>query len=188
MLNIHRAVLDDAAHIAQVHIASWRETYQGLVPDDFLNNLSVERRTAQWAASLLNPADEYHNVLVAEVDQKIIGFANFGNERENDANYRGELFAIYILKSSHNKGIGRKLVHKVAQDLLTRQVESMLVWVLAKNPARRFYERLGAKLLREKQIEIGGVDLLEAAYGWADIRQLANGGEWAENARAANQI
>ena len=79
-------------------------------------------------------------------------------------------------------------MHKVAQDLLTRQVESMLVWVLAKNSARRFYERLGGIFLREKQIKIGSVDLLEAAYGWADIRQLANGGEWVANARAANQI
>jgi hypothetical protein len=48
----------------------------------------------------------------------------------------------------------------------------MLVWVLADNPARGFYERLGGRYLRQKPIEIGGIDLFEAAYGWDDIRVL----------------
>jgi hypothetical protein len=96
MLNIRRAVLDDADGIAQVHVALWRETYPGLVPEDFLKYLSIERRKARWAESLSNPADEYHRAFVADVDQKIAGFANFGGERDNDPNYRGELFAIYF--------------------------------------------------------------------------------------------
>lgn len=48
MIQIRRANLSDASAIAGVHAASWQETYPGIVPDDFLKNLSVERRFVQW--------------------------------------------------------------------------------------------------------------------------------------------
>jgi len=42
---IRKAKLDDATGIAKVHVDSWRTTYKGIIPDDFLNNLSYEQRT-----------------------------------------------------------------------------------------------------------------------------------------------
>lgn len=48
----------------------------------------------------------------------------------------------------------------------------MLVWVLAENPFRRFYEALGGQYVRTEQFELGGAMLDEVAYGWRDIRTL----------------
>jgi len=48
----------------------------------------------------------------------------------------------------------------------------MLIWVLAKNPSRAFYEALGGQRVYEKQIVIGGETLVEVAYGWRDIHSL----------------
>ncbi|WP_274651023.1 hypothetical protein [Paenibacillus humicola] len=42
----------------------------------------------------------------------------------------------------------------------------MLIWVLSENPNRYFYEALGGRFIREKEIEIGGTKLKESAYGW----------------------
>jgi len=53
----------------------------------------------------------------------------------------------------------------------------MLVWVLAENPNRRFYESLGGRFLRSTTITLGGADLEEWAYGWDDLRGLAGMGE-----------
>jgi len=44
-----------------------------------------------------------------------------------------------------------------------------MLWVLKSNPARKFYERMGGELIGEKQIEIGGVRLIEIAYGWSAL-------------------
>jgi hypothetical protein len=44
-----RACPDDAEAIARVHVDSWRTTYQGILPDEVLAGLSVERRRAFWA-------------------------------------------------------------------------------------------------------------------------------------------
>ncbi len=40
------------------------------------------------------------------------------------------------------------------------------------NPCRRFYEALGGERLRDKQINVGGRQLVEIAYGWRDARTL----------------
>jgi hypothetical protein len=47
-----------------------------------------------------------------------------------------------------------------------------LLWVLAENPSRKFYERLGGQLVYEKTVTIGGVPLIEVAYGWRDAHTI----------------
>ncbi|MGD0613682.1 MAG: hypothetical protein ABSB41_19470 [Anaerolineales bacterium] len=49
---------------------------------------------------------------------------------------------------------------------------SLLIWVLAANPARKFYESLGGQFLREKEIEIGDQRQVEVAYGWQNTQSL----------------
>ena len=60
--------------------------------------------------------------------------------------------------------------------------DTMLVWTLADNPYRCFYERLGGKLVAEKDIEIGEQQLVEVAFGWDDVTTLltnSTSGRWA---------
>jgi len=172
-MNYRRATVTDAEGIAQVHIAAWRTTYAGLVPVDFLNNLSIERRTERWRQLLAEP-EPGEFMFVAEQDGALVGFASGGPEREDDPGYHGELYTIYLSKEAQGRGAGRQLVNLAAQALLDQGLTSMLVWVLAENPARKFYEALGGQYLREKPIEIGGANLIEVAYGWDDISALAH--------------
>jgi len=170
---IRPAGVKDAEGIAYVHVTAWQETYRGLMPDSVLDNLSVERRTREWRATLQDEANIYHTTVVAEEDAQIIGFANYGRAREGDLQFRGELFAIYVLKRFQGQGIGRGLIRAAANELLALDVSSMLVWVLSDNPYQKFYRRLGGVYVREKPIQFGDVRLLEKAYGWADIHPLA---------------
>jgi GNAT superfamily N-acetyltransferase len=173
VMRIRTAQITDAKAIAQVHVDSWRSTYKGIVPDDFLANLSYERRERGWREILSNAERQRSFVYVAEDEaEKVVGFVNGGPEREDDSFYKGELYAIYLLESYQHKGIGRQLVRVATQQLIERSFETMLVWVLADNPSRRFYERIGGRQVREKKIKIGGVDFVEVVYGWSDIRPL----------------
>lgn len=47
-MNIRLAVPEDADRIAQVHIASWRETYHGIIPTMYLKHLSHDKREQVW--------------------------------------------------------------------------------------------------------------------------------------------
>jgi L-amino acid N-acyltransferase YncA len=175
-VRIRRATLADAPGIARVHVDSWRSTYAGLVPDGILDSLSYEDRTAQRIRQMESaPPAVVH--LVAETDKgEIVGFAVAGPERTGNQRFRGELYAIYLFDLWQGQGIGTLLLTAVASHLLEHGLHSMLVWVLAGNPAERFYAAMGGIPVAEQTIEIGA-PLREIGYGWDDIQQLAGAGQ-----------
>jgi GNAT superfamily N-acetyltransferase len=169
---IRAASPTDATAIARVHVDSWRTTYAGIVPADYLANLSYAQREQFWR-DILSTSTPAGCVYVAAQDAgEIVGFASGGPERSGDALYRGELYAIYLLASYQRQGLGRRLTMAVVQRLLHCGLASMLVWVLATNPGRAFYATLGGQQVYEKEITIGAAPLLEVAYGWPDLREL----------------
>lgn len=173
----------DAAAIAEVHVASWRTTYQGLLPADLLANLSVEARTEQWARQIkeskeagrtcLYVVEDGHDAGSESLGKRIVGFASAGPEREPDSGFDAELYAIYLLAKHQGSGVGRELVRLAASFLSGQGHTSMRVWVLAGNPAEGFYQRLGGVRVEEKAIDIGGTEYLEVAYGWRTLLGLS---------------
>jgi len=169
---IREAVLTDAAAIARVHVDSWRTTYAGIVPADYLANLSYARREQFWCDILSTPTPLRYVYVAAQDTGGIVGFASGGPERSGNALYRGELYAIYLLAPYQRQGLGRRLTMAVVQRLLQCGLSSMLVWVLAANPGRAFYATLGGQQIYEQEITIGAALLVEVAYGWPDLRDL----------------
>lgn len=171
---IREATPKDAAAIARVHVDTWRTTYAGILPADFLADLSYVNSETNWSHALM-AARPGESVFVAETEaEEVVGFANGAPERESDPLYRGEIYSIYVLATYQRKGVGRRLLTTLARRLRQDGFKSLLLWVLKDNlPARRFYESLGGTYLREKPITIGTTDLIEAAYGWRDIADLA---------------
>jgi ribosomal protein S18 acetylase RimI-like enzyme len=170
-VRIRAATPADAHAIAIVHVASWRTTYAGIVPDAVLRQLSVAQRARYWQRVLAN-VQPPQQVFVAVDNERVAGFAAAGRERAGDPLYKGEILAIYLLQSHQRQGIGRRLVGAAAAHLLAEGLDTLLIWVLEANPARRFYAALGGHPVREQMIRIGGVDLLEIGYGWQDMRPL----------------
>lgn len=167
-INIRTATPRDAEQIAFVHIDSWRTTYRNIVSDNFLDNLNVQTKSNFWESVLTTKSD---NVFVAESDGEIIGFAAGGQSRDKN-NFDSELYAIYVLQQHQHKNIGRLLLTATAKYLQTSGHSSLYVWVLSDNNSRTFYERLGGELFDNKEIEIGGQQLIEIAYGWRELSKL----------------
>ncbi|MGI8552346.1 MAG: GNAT family N-acetyltransferase [Dehalococcoidia bacterium] len=171
-LEVREARPEDAQVIAQVHVDSWRSTYRGIVPDAHLAGLSYERRQQFWSVTL-KTAEAKESVYVAEdAAGEVVGFASAGPERSGSPDYTGELYAIYLLQAFQRQGFGRRLTHAVSERLLRLGHTSMLLWVVAENPARHFYESIGGRPVQSQPIEIGGTKLEEIAYGWDDIKGL----------------
>ena len=166
---IREATDKDISEMTRVHVDTWRTTYRGILSDEVLENLSYEKREHSWHQIFNNAQKNSNFTYVAEDESgQIVGFANGGIERTDNPFYRGELNAIYILESHQNKGIGHELVRVVAERLSQMDIHSMLVWVLADNPASYFYEKLGGKKVDLKEINRGEKKLIETAYGWTN--------------------
>ena len=181
-IHIRPATVEDAAALTAVQIASWRTTYRGLVPAAFLENLHNLISIDKWAERLASPAlltfvaEELVSPAKdsAEEQPGIVGFVHGGALREPAEQFDGELYAIYLLLPAQGRGTGRALATVLAGALRTHGFKSMLVWVLARNNAVGFYEKLGARRVAEKPIEIGGAPLLEVAFGWDTLEPFAN--------------
>jgi ribosomal protein S18 acetylase RimI-like enzyme len=159
--------MGDAAAIARVHVASWRTTYRGLLPDNFLDALSEERYAERWQRAI---ADKGSGVYVAEDAREVVAFASGGPERAGEDAFGGELYAIYVMRESQGQGHGRALVRAVTAGLREMGLSDMIVWVLRENAAaRRFYERLGGTYVRQQPITIGSALLDEVSYGWRSL-------------------
>ncbi len=171
-MKIRKARLQDAEGIAKVRVDSWRSTYKGIVNSQYLDNLDYESRTDRWR-KILTDKKSNERILVAENDDKeIVGFSCGGPERERDDLYKGELYAIYILKEYQRHGLGRRLVAPLVEFLLANDIHSMLVWALADNESKKFYESLGGTFVKKRYLTIGSQSLVEHAYGWEEISQL----------------
>jgi GNAT superfamily N-acetyltransferase len=170
-VRVREAVPGDAPGISRVHVDSWRTTYAGIVPADFLADLSYERREESWRGWLDAGRDERQVYYVAELEGGgIVGFASGGPRVEEDyPEYEGDLYTCYLLREYQGRGLGRRLFGEVARGLRELGFGSVLAWVLAENPACGFYEAVGGERLGSRSLRIGGAELEEAAYGWRDI-------------------
>jgi GNAT superfamily N-acetyltransferase len=161
-----------AAGIAQVHVTSWRTTYKGIFADATLEHLDVKSRAQQWTDRLLNPETKTATFVAIDGDDRVIGFANGGPARSEELKADGELYAIYLYSDSQRKGIGSGLLRQLAAYLHAEGFSSLGVWVLERNPARLFYEALGAELVAEKMLTRDDIMLKEVGYRWCSIQPL----------------
>jgi GNAT superfamily N-acetyltransferase len=163
----------DASAIARVQVDSWRTTYAGIVPADYLARLSYGQQGQLWGHYLCTLSGAAAMYVAEAATKEVVGFAHCGPERSGNPLYTGELYAIYLLAAYQRQGLGHQLTTAVANGLLHHGLSSMLVWVLAANPSRAFYEALGGQHVAEQEITIGAARLTEVAYGWRDVRELA---------------
>ncbi len=167
---IRPATFADAQAIARVHVQSWEETYRGILPDATLDARPLSVRVAHWRDWLSRTG---RWTFVSESNDEVNGFAcAFLNHDE--AGFDAILSTLYVLRRAQRRGIARALLREVASELLRAKIRSM--WLLTlrdRNPARTFYERVGAKLLREEPAPVSlGEGVMDAVYGFRDVAIL----------------
>jgi GNAT superfamily N-acetyltransferase len=162
-LVIRRARSLDAEALAMLQVDCWRESYTGIIPQPYLDGLSYAAHEREWRRRLGSRGWAF----LAVWQSQIVGFASGGRCRSVKG-FGGELYLLYILRQFQGRGIGRALFDAAHLELARRGYADMLVWVLADNPARRFYEHLGGEPTAESSCALGGTRLQQIAYAWRD--------------------
>ena len=167
-VRVRDAEPQDAAAIAACHVRTWQAAYAGLLPADFLAELDPAPRERIWREEI----DRGGDVLVAERDGRVIGFASVGPSRdEPDA---GELYAIYVEPDAWSTGAGRALMDAALARLAAAGFDEATLWVLEANlRARRFYECAGWSIDGGRQdLTLGGAAVAEIRYRFRGMSAL----------------
>jgi GNAT superfamily N-acetyltransferase len=153
-MEVRAARRDELRALHEARIATWRRAYRGVVPDEYLDELTL---TDEVLAKVQARYDEGTAQTVGAWDAgTVVGMAVAGPCRDEDREGERELYALYVLPSHWGTGTGLLLWQTV-------QPFSSL-WVLEGNTrARGFYERHGFRPDRTKQITFG-VELTEVRY------------------------
>lgn len=138
----------DIAQVQQVAIESWHATYDGIIPlavqDRFLDGAYNDKSMKHRLKSSV--------LFVAEMDRRIVGFANFSNV---DQRGKVELGALYLYPEYQGEGIGTALLQEGIKQL--EGVREIYLHVEKQNRiGARFYEAKGFEVVDEFADEFDG--------------------------------
>lgn len=139
----------DIKQVQGVAITTWKATYEGIIPLEIQENFlkfayNNERMKQRLERSI---------ILVAEVNDKVVGFANFSPINKEDR--KVELSAIYLYPEQQGKGIGSALLQEGIKVL--DNVNEIYINVEKDNKIGRiFYKAKGFEVVKEFDDDFDG--------------------------------
>ncbi|MFD2078488.1 GNAT family N-acetyltransferase [Actinopolymorpha cephalotaxi] len=129
---------DDADELGEVHVRVWREAYQSLVSQEYLDQLDPRRSAERWRVLLSEAPDGRQVRLLGLYEQEIVGFVMVGPPRDDDPPTPRELQVINVLPAHHGTGLADRMLADALGD------SPAYLWVMEGNErALAFYRRYG---------------------------------------------
>lgn len=161
---IRLATAQDAEAIAALQIACWRATYTEHVSEQFLESLSLQKRTYLWEDTVAN---EQLHTFVVEKDGRIFGFVSGGLVRkENYPGYEAELISLYVLPEHNGLGHGRELMEHFLQLMQQKGAQQIYLRVVDDAASLAFFDKLGGHPIDVQDAVIDDEHIRLYTYGF----------------------
>lgn len=150
MIEVRAVVPEDAAAVADAHVAAWRKGYRGVFPDAYLDADEFEKsRHDRWVQRLADGPPDNGNVLntilVAELGGRVVGFGHVGDEfvESGPRSGQGEVYGFYLHPDAWGSGAAIVLM-AACEAAMAAHFDRAVLWTLFDTPrSRRFYEKAG---------------------------------------------
>jgi ribosomal protein S18 acetylase RimI-like enzyme len=170
---IRQASEADLEAIMAIHLKGWLLAYGSFLPQEQIDGMQPERRRPIWQKYL---GQKENLILVGGVGDSIDGFLLGGPVKDHEItegglfNFDCEVYSLHCRAEVQGQGLGRALLGAAAGHWRGAGKHALVLWAYADNPYRRFYERIGGKLVAQ------GIDggIPDVAYGWRDLRDLTD--------------
>ena len=140
-MEIRKARETDLDNIAELYIANWKETYKGLLPDEYLDSLDLPYGKGKWSSFL---KEDGNHILVAEEDSRFLGFGAFTPDCEIDDCLL--VYSLHVCPKARGKGVGSALLAAIAEYAADSNFERMSICIVCGNDgAGNLYRKLGAE-------------------------------------------
>ena len=151
MFNIYRATEKDIPAIVRMAEETWWPSYRNIISDDQIRYMLG----AIYGPETLRQhmIDNTQIFVIVQDENGPQGFASYGQRTEDPAVFK--LHKLYVLPHNQGKGFGKALIADIKNRLLESGSHILDLNVNRFNPALKFYQKLGFRILREEDIPIG---------------------------------
>lgn len=154
---------NDISSVVDIQVEGWKSAYKGIVDDNVLNSMNrnerIEKRRNDY---------KENGFIVAELNNQAVGFCRYIDSNKFTQDILGidcELLALYVKPNLKYNGIGTRLFQFVINEFKRKNKTKMILWCLKDNePSKKFYTKMGGKIIKERKIEIGKKEYLEVGF------------------------
>lgn len=150
MLSIRSAGFEDLPVIQTLAKDVWPSAYDKILSADQLSYMLDKIYSLQSLQHQL--AILKHKFVLVFEDNSPVGFASYSSKDESNAYH---LQKIYVLPQQQGSGTGKFVLNHIINSIRTAGAQSLELNVNRHNKAKSFYEKLGFKIVKEADIDIG---------------------------------
>ena len=140
--NIENMDSTNAYYYAKVSALAWKESYKGIVDDDYLSLINNESEIIKMENKLNSLLDDGSRRFLLKYNDHYVGILRVRITKYDNYKEYGELGALYLLDSV--KGLGK-----------------MIIGCLSNNPSNEFYKHMGSSFIGTNPITLPNGQLLE---------------------------
>ena len=128
--------------IAKAHIRTSQAAYKGIIPDSFLERMSIKTRAQSYKfGDDLGKDDFFFAVQIGGTISGLLYLCKYRGESQDDI---GELGGIYLAPEYWHNGYGKKMMDFSLDFLKNKGYSTIKIWVLEQNKnAIDFYKKFG---------------------------------------------
>ncbi|HET7117621.1 MAG TPA: GNAT family N-acetyltransferase [Hanamia sp.] len=150
MVEIKKAQINDLVIISKLAHEIWPTAYGKILGNDQLEYM------LDMLYSISSLEHQYkilkHHFILAFENKTSVGFASFSPHEDHTVYH---LNKIYVLPDQQGKNIGGKMIRYISEKIKKDGATSLQLNVNRYNKALHFYEKLGFKIIRNEDIDIG---------------------------------
>jgi GNAT superfamily N-acetyltransferase len=159
--NIENMDSTNAYYYAKVSALAWKESYKGIVDDEYLSLINNESEIIKMEKKLNSLLDDGSRRFLLKYNNQYVGILRVRITKYDNYKEYGELGALYLLDGFKGLGFGRILFNKAIEELKDMGYSKMIIGCLSNNPSNEFYKHMGSSFIGTNPITLPNGQLLE---------------------------
>ena len=162
---IEKLSIDNVEYYARVNALAWKQSYKGIVNDDFLELINTELEIQKAISNLKEGLNDSSRRFLLKYNDEYVGILRVRKTKYDKYSECGELGALYLLDAVKGKGFGKILFNKAINELREMKYDKMIIGCLSENPSNEFYKHMGGKFVDTNPLTLtNGQELMENLY------------------------
>ena len=157
---------DFVKDVAELYVSSWRNTYKGILPDWYLDNMNVDKCIVRFN-EYVKKKDQ--GIIMAMEENRLLGFSAYMPCEKIEGSILLEM--LHVKREEQSKGVGKDLIYRTWDKVNKLGYKRMSISFMKKNTrAGNIYKHLGAEYVCDYTEKLDGVQFESELLVWTKMR------------------